>query len=132
MQVRPVIRWKVVTNDKGKLYSLVAGPCMMVNYQEGKWITATIGGLLVFNTRREAYDYACGKDIIYRCECKEPVQLPPWGLDITYLTKRNAKTLWNPNTQRRVLDWHPNKVSCWPTGTQAFKRIKLVKAVLHK
>lgn len=133
MQVRPVIRWKVVFNYyNGKLISAIAGRSMRVSYPVGKWVSATIGGLLVFKNRRAAYNYACCHDSVYKCECREPVTLPPWGLDLKHLTKCNAKTLWDPDARRRVFDWDPNKVSCWPGGTQAFKRIKLVKEVLRK
>lgn len=127
MQVRPVIKYKVVTRmpRSKRLFSCVAPPCVRVEYHKGRWKTAKVGGLLVFRTLAAARRYGnCTGDIIYRCECKDQMLLPRDSLLLNRITVKRARALWQGMAVDRYLfDSH------WPPGTQAFRKVKLVEEV---
>lgn len=122
----------------------LGGANMKVEYTIGEWATAPVGGLLVFDTKEaaeqlvEAMHSAAWlgeyyRDLhIFRCLCWERCILPSQRLytvsgNIQGLIRRKEdaamKTIWGGYTAG--LSDINIKFASWPTGTKAYKYVKL-------
>ena len=97
-----------------------------VSYKPGKWIRAPQPdtGLFVFETLKAAIWFKGIDDVIWECECEEPLSTPEYILDFTgekgaRMGKR-LQAYWDEDTKNLDL-------ARTPPGTLLFKKIKLTK-----
>lgn len=108
-----------------------------LRYYVGKWTEAQFGGLLVFDSFNNACAYlgphmsmSAPDFIIYECEVEGKVPLPKYSIthSCNYVVPVQIyETLWTG----KELPELPLKVyfRTWPDGTEAYKRVKLLKRV---
>jgi hypothetical protein len=94
-------------------------------YYPERWVTAPFGGLLVWP---EGYkpQFSLADEQLWKVEVEEQVPLPPYAVrtwsvidpDVMY---NLMQRLWQGETL------HPRYLDEWPTGTEAWKRVKLVE-----
>jgi hypothetical protein len=131
------VNYKVVRNENGKLLSAVMDrPELCIEYQPGKWVRAKIGGILVFPTKKAAieslnYLNFTANQEVWSCDTRYLVRLPKYRLVITY-DINNVKALWKGSLDNldlwQLRIWYPY-LGYWPTGTKAYREVKLLKKV---
>lgn len=118
-----IVRYKVVKVDTTGLISSNASGELQIQYSTQKWATAPIGGLFVFKTAWDAKKFVGGeaaKYRIFKCRVGEPVKLPGDRLS-------NPSMLW-----AAVYAWRsprPKYRRVWPTGSEAYRLVKLLEEV---
>jgi len=128
--------FKVVRRtEEGALVSCATeNPELMVRYKPGEWVEAPVGGLLVFSNWASADGFACGLHAktykayeVWQCEAENEVQLP--DLRVVYTDFTNAvRWLWSQVSLRPLLDEiNLRGFEPWPTGTLAFRRVRLLE-----
>jgi hypothetical protein len=129
------VNYKVVRNENGKLLSAVVDPPLCLEYKPGKWVRATIGGILVFTTKRaaiEAMKYLNFEaDLeLWSCDTRHLVKLPKYRLlglpDISYVEALWARKFDSLHEWEYGI-WH--YLSYWPAGTRAYREVKLLRKV---
>jgi len=112
----------------GKLTSIrPPHPKFNVFYKVGDWIEAPVGGLLVFDNLPDAsiFRHFFVGDVtirVFKVKVKNEVDLPPFGL---YEAKdEDIVNLWNNEVVSRRA-----RIGEWPSGTRAFKKVKLLGEV---
>lgn len=128
--------YKVLVKEKdGRLFSFaktLPTSCKQycIEYIPGKWVTAPIGGILLFDEEEKAKKFAPiatidtpiddhgRKLVIYKCEVKkgESVPLPPKEQSNS---EKEIEECWN---------WHVGYFA-WPKGTVAFRRVRLLEEI---
>jgi hypothetical protein len=132
-----MVNYKVVRNENGKLLSAVMDrPELCIEYQPGKWVRAKIGGILVFSTKKAAFkslnllNFEANLEL-WACYTKHPVKLPKHRLVVTH-DPNCVKALWAGNFENlqpwEYRIWYPY-LSYWPSGTKAYREVKLLKKV---
>ena len=107
--------YKVVTIDKQS--AQIKTKDFIVQYKVGEFVTAPIGGLLVFRKVEDAKQFATQYNRrVYKVTCKGRIPLP---FSRCYLNDSPEcfKQIWGKKTSGKL---------SWPTGTQAFKQVKLL------
>jgi hypothetical protein len=131
--------YKVVRNVDGKLFSAtIKNPDLQLEYVPNEWVTAKIGGILVFENFICATNFAYSTYVqiwnntqVWSCETEEPVQLPKFRLTQTVDTNK-VEQLWNlqfddPQLITRRFIMH--LLDYWPAATKSYRKVKLVEKV---
>ena len=131
-----VTAYKVVRRtEQGTLVScLMDHPELLVEYKPGEWAEAPVGGLLAFWSWASADGFAQGLHAmtheqyeVWESEAEEPVRLPDLRVACTDMVNA-VKWLWrHPCLQPVADEIRLGGFGSWPTGTQAFKRVRLLK-----
>lgn len=108
--------------------SVIHSKDFTVVYPIDEWVTAPVGGLLVFQglDRAEYFAHQLSDYEIWQCDTADPVRLPPYrcntleGLGIDWLNR-----YWERGGDK----YSDITGEYWPYGTHAFHKIKLVKQV---
>lgn len=111
--------YKVVKVEQGRFYSTNADKDLKTEYKVDRWVSAPVGGLLVFEFIEDAISFAKdSKHAIFTCEVLHRVPMPKMHAtwDIKYLLK-----LWEDAYSRR------HGRDGWPKGSKAFRLVKLVE-----
>jgi hypothetical protein len=107
------------------------------SYQVGEWATAPIGGLLAFDTLERARLFLEGRSYwhIFEAEAEDPVDLPHLCL-LPFLLNRAEYVcaVWTIPEKELLRKQEEHAVpiaglSVWPSGTLAFKRVKLLEEI---
>ena len=116
--------YKVVKRTGKELESCIVRGPMSLKYGNF-WTKAKEGGCLVFGTLYYAKDFASPDEEIWRALGRGRLHLPKFPL-VTI-----PETLKSSNVRRCWTDTEPNVEDNWqwPTGTQAYKEIRLVSRV---
>jgi len=117
--------YKVVSVENGKLFSYAKDSLpanLQMQYYVHRPVTATVGGLLVFNS----LDFAIhtwrsyGDRRIYRCTVRDEIQLPTYRVEFDWDLKfYEFEDCWG-NDLSKIRVRAP-----WPVGTCAFKTVTL-------
>lgn len=135
--------FKVVSVDIGekggrKLVSAVAiNPHVQQQYFVGKWVKAKVGGFLVFEDYKTAYNFVLREFhekshfIIYECAVKGHREINAFACTI-FETSIDADNTF----QELSLAWEGKfDRSCthyFPVGTKAYEEIKLTRKIVEK
>lgn len=101
-----------------------------LQYSEGVWVKARVGGLLVFEKIKDILDFLTSRDLglnvleIWEVEVLTPVSLS--GNALLYLSS------YDTDMMKRVWDIHDTaimSVTSWPLGTEAYEQVKLIKRI---
>lgn len=123
-----------VTPDGCYHSAIVHNEIFAKEYKVGEWTVSTIGGLLVFFSKEAAigfrnYYVRSTPTKIFEVEASGVVTLPKYGcggfhwpaVSIDYIER-----LWSGGS---LAEW--DAPLAWPSGTLAFKKVKLIKEVTH-
>jgi hypothetical protein len=127
-----MIKYKAVRRyPDGSLKSINAKDELCVNYVVGKFVKASVGGLLVFSTFgfADQFDWYGGRDYpieIWSVKVKDEVPKPRWAYARGTKSQKKIGQFWSV---------YPEQYDCWnhiawPEGTEAFKYVKLLEKVL--
>jgi len=125
----------VFTNDNKTFWSFIAyKPKLVIEYKPNEWVSGKYGPILVFDRFEHAAHFrnkVCRTNCaqIWECEVEDEVKLPPKCISVNEITTglepQVIKEFWRDGKASTFLSTYN-----WPTGTKAFKRIKLTKKVL--
>ena len=113
--------YKVVKVQDGKYFSTNAEKELKTEYKVDRWVSAPVGGLLVFNSLNAAAVFNDKqKNPIFLCEVMQPVKMPKMTAtwDLPFMLR-----LWENLRVART------GKSGWPTGAKAFRLVKLVEEI---
>lgn len=120
--------FKVVRLLDNKRYSMMHGYLLdehTIRYKVHRYVSAPIGGLLVFadinEAEKEARVHAStlyGTFEVWKVLVKDPIVLPEWRATVGYNNKfQTVLGIWSGATCISC--------GCWPISTQAFKQVRL-------
>lgn len=101
---------------------------LRVTYKVHRWVSAPIGGLLVFDDYKEASEIFCNDGErdkaleLWRVLVKEPVSLPPMRYSFGLF-------MYNPAFVENLWDRSVDAVFFWPPCTRAFKYVRLEERI---
>lgn len=128
-----VIKYKVVENIEGSYYSSHAEGRYSIRYLPEVFVEAPVGGLLVFDTFKQASEILPPRDRmirvnrmmeVWKVEVEQPVKLPEHAFINTGIYPvglRLFERLWGGEI---IDDWG---MVPWPEGTEAYKYVKLIE-----
>ena len=120
--------FKVVRLLDNKRYSMMHGYLLdehTIRYKVHRYVSAPIGGLLVFTDINEATKEArvhastlYGTFEVWKVLVKDPIVLPKWRATVDYNNKfQTVPRIW--------LGVYDSLYGHWPLSTQAFKQVRL-------
>lgn len=131
--------FKVVRLLDNKRYSMMHGYLLdehTIRYKVHRYVSAPIGGLLVFADINEAVKEArvhasklYGTFEVWKVLVKDPIVLPKWRAAIYYNNKfQTVPRIWSEVYDiftAALEDWEELLYGNWPLSTQAFKQVRL-------
>ena len=127
--------YKVVRMEDGRLWSACARDELQCEYIPNQWVTAPVGGLLVFRSQKDAKRWMreCGAEYafqIWLADCEDPVRLPAIGIGYPWV-RWIAEYVWANGDVPSDRDsawktYGPILELDWPSGTLAFRKVRLV------